>query len=45
MMKQRVVEIWSKTTALMRAHGRWVGYALTALAVVYLGGVLVIYWI
>ena len=25
----------------MRARGRWVGYALTALAVVYVGGVLV----
>lgn len=40
-MKQRIVEIWSKTTAIMRTRGRWVGYALTALAVVYLTGVLV----
>jgi hypothetical protein len=40
MMKQRIFETWSKTTAIMRARGRWVGYALTALAVVYLGGVL-----
>jgi hypothetical protein len=40
MMKQQIVNIWSKTTAIMRARGRWVGYALTALAVVYLGGIL-----
>lgn len=37
-MKQRIVETWSKITAIMHARGRWVGYVLTGLAVVYLGG-------
>jgi hypothetical protein len=40
MIKQRIVDIWSKTTAILRTRGRWVGYALTVLAVVYLGGIL-----
>jgi hypothetical protein len=40
MIKQRLVEVWTKTTAIMRSRGRWVGYVLTGLAVIYLGGVL-----
>ena len=39
-IKNRLIEIWNKTTALMRSRGRWVGYGLTGLAVVYLGAVL-----
>jgi hypothetical protein len=39
-MRSRIVEIWSKTTAILHTRGRWVGYALTGLAVIYLGGLI-----
>lgn len=41
MMKTRIMEIWTRITSLMQARGRWVGYVLTALALVYLGVLLV----
>ena len=40
-MKTRIIEIWTKVTTLMQARGRWVGYGLTGLALVYLGWVLI----
>jgi hypothetical protein len=39
-MNQRIIDFWNTTSIFMRTRGRLVGYALTALAVVYLGGVL-----